>query len=74
VREIRIQSNGKAGGVVYFDADGQLQEQKAELVIIACNGVGTPRIMLNSKSKEFPDGIANRSGQMGKNLMFHPLS
>ena len=30
--------------------------------------------MLNSNSKEFPDDIANRSGQLGKNLMFYPLS
>jgi len=74
VREITLQPNGKAGGVLYYDADGNLQEQNAELVIMACNGVGTPRIMLNSKSKEFPDGIANRSGKLGKNLMFHPLS
>ena len=41
---------------------------------MACNGVGTPRLLLNSKSSQFPQGIANSSGQVGKNLMFHPLS
>ena len=40
---------------------------------MACNGVGTPRILLNSKSARFPDGLANRSGLVGKNLMFHPV-
>ena len=40
---------------------------------MACNGVGTPRILLNSKSERFPDGLANSSGQVGKNLMFHPI-
>jgi choline dehydrogenase-like flavoprotein len=35
--------------------------------------VGTPRLLLNSKSKYFPDGLANRSGLVGKNLMLHPL-
>ena len=74
VREIIMNSNGMAGGVLYYDPEGNLQEQKAEIVVLACNGVGTPRLMLNSKSKLFPDGIANRSGQVGKNLMFHPLS
>ena len=41
---------------------------------MACNGVGTPRILLNSKSPQFPDGLANRSGLVGKNLMFHPVA
>ena len=40
--------------------------------MLACNGVGTPRVLLNSASARFPDGLANRSGLVGKNLMFHP--
>lgn len=75
VREILIdEETGFATGVLYHDADGQLHEQKAELVIVACNGVGTPRLLLNSTSRLFPDGLANRSGLVGKNLMFHPLT
>ncbi|MBG6205209.1 choline dehydrogenase-like flavoprotein [Labrenzia sp. EL_13] len=75
VREILIdQETGFATGVLYHGADGQLHEQKAELVVVACNGVGTPRLLLNSKSQLFPDGLANRSGLVGKNLMFHPLT
>ena len=74
VREILVnQETGFAMGVLYHDEKGQVHEQKAELVIMACNGVGTPRILLNSKSKLFPDGLANRSVLVGKNLMFHPL-
>ena len=38
-------------------------------VIMACNGIGTPRILLNSKSKYFPNGIANNSGQVGKSYV-----
>ena len=74
VQEITLNSDGMADGVLYFDAESRLQEQKAAIVILACNGVGTPRLMLNSKSAQFPDGIANSSGLVGKNLMFHPLS
>ena len=44
------------------------------IVVIACNGVGTPRLLLNSASKRFPDGLANSSGLVGKNLMFHPYA
>jgi choline dehydrogenase-like flavoprotein len=59
---------------LYYDAEGTLCEQKAEIVVIACNGVGTPRLLLNSKSERFPDGLANSSGLVGKNLMFHPYA
>ncbi len=74
VREITLNGHGMADGVIYYDKDGQECFQKAEVVIMACNGVGTPRILLNSKSAQFPDGLANNSGLVGKNLMFHPVS
>ena len=72
VREITLNDEGMADGVIYYDADGEERFQRAEVVILACNGVGTPRVLLNSTSSRFPDGLANRSGQVGRNLMFHP--
>ena len=74
VREITVGRDGLADGVLYYDADGNLREQKARAVVLACNGVGTARLMLNSRSAMFPDGLANSSGLVGKNLMFHPYS
>ncbi|HZR81183.1 MAG TPA: GMC family oxidoreductase [Candidatus Binatia bacterium] len=74
VREVTIGANGMADGVIYYDADGNERRQRAEVVVMACNGIGTPRILLNSKSPQFPDGLANRSGLVGKNLMFHPYA
>jgi len=74
VREITVRPDGMAGGVLYYDAEGRLQEQKAEIVVLACNGIGTPRLLLNSKSSLYPDGLANSSGLVGKNLMFHPYA
>jgi choline dehydrogenase-like flavoprotein len=74
VREITVDERGRARGVVYYDRQGALHEQRAGIVIVACNGVGTPRILLNSRSRLFPDGLANRSGLVGKNLMFHPFA
>ena len=63
-----------ASGVVYYDAEGDEHFQPAEVVIVACNGVGTPRLLLNSVSGKFPNGLANSSGLVGKNLMFHPYA
>jgi len=72
VREITVSEDGMADGAIYYDADGAERRVRAEIVVVACNGIGTPRLLLNSKSKHFPDGLANRSGLVGRNLMFHP--
>jgi len=74
VREITVDANGLANGATYVDADGNEHHQPAEIVVVACNGVGTPRLLLNSKSDRFPDGLANSSGLVGRNLMFHPYA
>ncbi|MFO1025871.1 MAG: GMC family oxidoreductase [Acetobacteraceae bacterium] len=74
VSRIETNEHGMASGVVYFDAAGIERFQAAELVILACNGVGTPRLLLNSASGRFPNGLANSSDQVGRNLMFHPCT
>lgn len=61
-----------AAGAIYCDADGHEHFQPAEVVILACNGIGTPRLLLNSVSDRFPNGLANSSGLVGRNLMLHP--
>jgi choline dehydrogenase-like flavoprotein len=72
VREITVNEHGMASGAIYYDPDGVERFQPAEVVIVACNGIGTPRLLLNSKSGRFPGGLANSSGLVGKNLMLHP--
>ncbi len=62
---------GKVTGVEYFDADGNLQMQKARIVCLAGNSFESPRLLLNSASSMFPDGLANSSGQVGRNYMRH---
>ncbi len=62
---------GKVTGVEYFDKDGQLQMQKARIVCVAGNSYESPRLLLNSASSMFPDGLANSSGQVGRNYMRH---
>jgi choline dehydrogenase-like flavoprotein len=72
VREITLDAEGMASGAIYYDAEGGEHFQPAEMVIVACNGVGTPRLLLNSVSGRFPNGLANSSGMAGRNLMLHP--
>ena len=62
---------GKVTGVEYFDADGNLQMQSAKVVCVAGNSYESPRLLLNSASSMFPDGLANSSGQVGRNYMRH---
>ena len=72
VREILVNESGNATGVLYYQ-DGELKEQKAKVVVLACNGIGTARLLLNSTSAIFPNGLANSSGLVGKCLMHHPV-
>ena len=74
VREITLNPDGTARGAIFYDADGNVQEQRAKNVVLGCNGIGTPRLLLNSASAMHPDGLSNSSGLVGKNLMFHPYS
>jgi choline dehydrogenase-like flavoprotein len=74
VREITLGPDGRAAGALYYDREGRLREQRARSVVLAGNGIGTPRLLLNSRSARFPDGLANRSGLVGRNLMFHPYA
>ncbi len=72
--EVKLDAFGKAKGVIYADSTGALHEINARIVIIACSGIGTPRLLLNSSSSAFPNGLGNESGFLGKNLMLHPLA
>jgi choline dehydrogenase-like flavoprotein len=74
VREITVDKTGRATGAVYYDQQGCEQFQAAEMVVMACNGIGTPRILLNSTSALFPNGLGNSSGELGRNLMLHPYA
>ena len=68
---IEHDASGKASAVVYSDADGNLQRQKARVVAVAGNSLESPRLLLNSASSQFPDGLGNSSGQVGRNYMRH---
>ncbi len=71
VLRIEHDKSGKVTGVLYADKDGKQQRQKARAVCIAGNSIESPRLLLNSASSMFPDGLANSSGQVGRNYMRH---
>lgn len=71
VLKIEHDDSGKVTGVLYADRDGNQQLQKARIVCVAGNSIESPRLLLNSASAMFPDGLANSSGQVGRNYMRH---
>ena len=71
VLKIEHDESGKASAVLYVDDKGVQQKQKARIVCVAGNSIETPRLLLNSESSKFPDGLANSSGQVGRNYMRH---
>ncbi len=62
-------ANGRVSEVLYYDAEGNEQSQKSKVVIVSANGAETTRLLLSSASDRYPDGIANSSGFVGRNLM-----
>ena len=71
VRKIETNKAGLVTGVTYFDETRQEHFQKAKAVIVCSNGAETPRLLLMSKSPQFPHGLSNSSGKVGKYLMFN---
>ena len=70
VREVTMGKDGKATGVLYIDREcGKEERATARVVILAASGCESARILLNSKSALFPQGLANGSGKVGRYLM-----
>ncbi len=70
VREVLLGSDGLAQGVSYVDKNTRKDvEVRAKIVVLAASCCETARILLNSKSSSFPDGMANSSGLVGRYIM-----
>jgi choline dehydrogenase-like flavoprotein len=69
--QITHDARGRADGVLYVDADGALQRQRAKAVCVAGNAIESARLLLLSDSHAHPDGLGNSSGQVGRNYMRH---
>lgn len=72
--EIGLGEDGRAREVRYHDAAGQVQVQRAKVVCVSATAIESARLLLNSRSARFPDGLANGSGLLGKHLTFSTLA
>ena len=71
-REVLVDDQGHATGVAYVDrVTHQELEVYAKAIVVAASTVSTAHILLNSRSRQWPTGIANSSGQLGRNLCDH---
>ena len=71
VYELPLDAAGRVRGARYFSADGTSHEVRARRTIVAAGSIGTAQLLLLSKSKLFPNGLANGSGEVGRNYTFH---
>ena len=71
VRKVETNAGGRVTGVTYFDRNKKEVVQRAKAVVLSANGCETPKLLLMSATSAFPDGLANSSGQVGRNIMFN---
>jgi choline dehydrogenase-like flavoprotein len=69
VSVITTDKQGIVDGVIYFDSDKLKRRQKAKIVVVSAGALESPRLLLNSKSSRFPNGLANSSGMVGRYFM-----
>ncbi|HUY82758.1 MAG TPA: GMC family oxidoreductase [Acidobacteriaceae bacterium] len=74
-REILTGPDGRATGVSYIDKKTRKEVQvRGKAVVLAASSCETARLLLNSRSSRFPDGLANSSGMVGKYIMDSVMS
>lgn len=70
-KEILTDSAGRVTGIAYYDENDRLMEQSADIVVVSCGANESARLLLNSKSRLFPNGLGNRYDWVGRNLQGH---
>lgn len=71
VYKIHTDGKSRATGVSYYDENDKSRTLEADIVVVSGSAVETARLLLNSKSKEFPNGIGNNNDWVGRNLQAH---
>jgi choline dehydrogenase-like flavoprotein len=70
-KEVMVDEHGRASGVRYFDREGHTWEQPARVVVVSGGAIESARLLLNSATKTFPNGLGNRYDWVGRNLQGH---
>ena len=70
---VRLETNAKGSAVtgVVVDREGARETYAADIVVVSCGAANSARLLLASATDAHPDGLANGSGQVGRNYMFH---
>jgi choline dehydrogenase-like flavoprotein len=71
VYKIDTDEHNNVTAVHFYDANHQSHEAKGRAFVLACNGIETPRLLLLAANARNPNGIANSSDQVGRNMMDH---
>jgi choline dehydrogenase-like flavoprotein len=74
VYRIEHDASGKIVAVHYYDPDKGTHRVTGKIFVLAANGIESPKLLLMSASDKYPNGLANSSGMVGRNLMDHPSS
>lgn len=74
VTELVVGKDGRIEKALYVDAAGQGREVRAKTFVLAAGSIASAHLLLSSRSARYPDGLANGSGLVGRNLMFHIFS
>lgn len=72
--EITVDASGRPNGLIYFDGKDRRQEVRAALLVVSGAAIESARLLLNSRSRLFPEGIGNRYDWVGRNLQGHSYS
>ncbi|GGM08663.1 choline dehydrogenase [Pseudomonas asuensis] len=72
VYRIEHDAKGRIAAVHFYNPDKQSTRVTGKQFILAANGIESPKLLLLSTSEKYPNGIANSSGMVGRNLMDHP--
>ena len=70
VYRLESDAQGRVVSANYYDESGSAETVRATLFVVACQAVETSRLLLLSQGPRHPDGLANKYGQVGKNLLF----
>jgi len=70
VFHLETNGNYRVIKAMYYDPEGQVKSVEAGVFVVAAQAMETARLLLMSKNSEFPNGLANNTGQVGKNIVF----
>lgn len=73
VHFIEVDSNGQVTGLRFKRPDGSEERAEASIYVLAAHAIETPKLLLMSRTDALPNGVANSSDQVGRNLMDHPV-